>query len=384
MAIDYSKQSIDKKDILNVSKALKNKLITTGNKVPEFEKKISNFVGSKFSVAANSATSALHIACMALGLKKNDFLWTSCNTFVASANCGIYCGAKIDLIDIDRNDLNLSISELTKKLEKAKKKRKLPKILIPVHFSGYSCHMREIFKLSKFYGFKIIEDASHAFGGIYKNTNIGSCKFSDITVFSFHPTKIITTIEGGVACTNSKKISLEMMKYRSHGIERKKKQTKNTFINYYQDNLGYNYRMNDIQAALGLSQLTKVKKFINKRKKIAQFYFKNLNSKLFTIPTIEQINNSTNHLFVARVKYFNKKINRDTYYNFLTKKGIGVNIHYIPLHYHPYIKRLLKNKNFKNSEKYYSEAISLPIHPELTKKDLSKIINKINSFNKKI
>jgi perosamine synthetase len=174
------------------------------------------------------------------------------------------------------------------------------------------------------------------------------------------------------------------MKYRSHGIERKKKQTKNTFINYYQDNLGYNYRMNDIQAALGLSQLTKVKKFINKRKKIAKFYFKNLNSKLFTIPTIEQINNSTNHLFVARVKYFNKKINRDTYYNFLTKKGIGVNIHYIPLHYHPYIKRLLKNKNFKNSEKYYSEAISLPIHPELTKKDLSKIINKINSFNKKI
>ena len=384
MAIDYSKQSIDKADILKVEKALKDKLITTGNKVPEFEKKISNFVGSKFSVAVNSATSALHIACMALDLKKNDFLWTSCNTFVASVNCGIYCGAKIDLIDIDKDDLNLSLTKLTKKLEKAKKEKKLPKILIPVHFSGYSCHMKEIFELSKFYGFRIIEDASHAFGGNYKNTNIGSCKFSDITVFSFHPTKIITTIEGGVACTNSKKISLEMMKYRSHGIERKKKQTKYTFMNYYQDKLGYNYRMNDIQAALGISQLNKVKKFVKERKKIAKFYFKNLDSKFFDFPSIEQINNSTNHLFVARVKYLTKKINRDTFYKFLNKKGIGTNIHYIPLHYHPYIKKLLKVKKFKNSEKYYSEAISLPIHPELTRGNLIKIINTINNFTKRI
>ena len=384
MAIDYSKQSIDKTDILKVTKALREKLITTDNKVPEFEKKISNFVGSKFSVAVNSATSALHIACMALGLKKNDFLWTSCNTFVASANCGIYCGAKIDLIDIDKNDYNLSIIELTKKLEKAKKANKLPKILIPVHFSGYSCHMKEIAKLSKFYGFKIIEDASHAFGGYYKNKNIGSCKYSDITVFSFHPTKIITTIEGGVACTNSKKINLEMIKYRSHGIERKKRQMNNTFVNYYQDQLGYNYRMNDVQAALGISQLNKVRKFAMKRKKIAKFYTNNLDTRFFTFPSVEQINNSTNHLFVARFKYLNKKINRDKLYVFLNKKGIGANIHYIPLHYHPYIKKLLKIKKFEHSEKYYSEAISLPVHPELSQKNLLKIINTINYFTKEI
>mgnify|MGYP000849773165 CR=1 FL=1 len=383
MGIDYSKQSIDKADILKVEKALKDRLITTGNKVPVFEKKISNFVGSKFSVAVNSATSALHIACMALNLKKNDFLWTSCNTFVASVNCGIYCGAKIDLVDIDKDDLNLSLTHLTKKLEKAKKEKKIPKILIPVHFSGYSCHMEEIYELSKFYGFKIIEDASHAFGGKYKDTNIGSCKFSHITVFSFHPTKIITTIEGGVACTNSKKLGLAMMKYRSHGIQREKKQIKNTFINYYQDQLGYNYRMNDIQAALGISQLNKVKKFIKKRKIIATFYSKNLNSKLFDFPSIKQISSSTNHLFVVRLKYFNKRINRDTLYKFLNKKRIGVNIHYIPLQYHPYIKKLLKVKRFKNSEKYYSEAISLPIHPELTISNLLKIMNKINIFNKK-
>ena len=380
MQIDYSKQSINSEDIGVVARALKKKLITTGNLVPKFEKQISNFVSSKYAVTTNSATSALHIACLALGLKKNDYLWTSCNTFVASANCGLYCGSKVDLIDIDKDDYNLSIENLKIKLKKAKKQKKLPKIIIPVHFSGHSCSMQEIHKLSKYYKFKIIEDASHALGGYYNKKKVGNCKYSHITVFSFHPTKIITTIEGGVACTNSLMLYEKLSQFRAHGIERKKKSERNTFINYQQIALGYNYRMNDIQAALGINQLKRINLFLKKRRKISELYSENLNHSLIQLPLEKKKVKSTFHLYVIRIKKKNKKINRDSLYNFLIKKKIGVNIHYIPIHYHEFFKSMFKKEKFKESEKYYSEAISLPIHPELKKADVLKIIKLIKNF----
>ena len=373
--IDYSKQSINQKDVIAVSKALKEKLITTGNITPKFEKKICTFVKSKYAVAVNSATSALHISCLALNLKKNDYLWTTCNTFVATVNCGLYCGAKIDLVDIDPHSYNISIDILKKKLNKAKLNKKIPKILIPVHFSGLSSEMSEINNLSKFYGFKIIEDASHAFGGIYNKTIIGSCKYSDITVFSFHPTKIITTIEGGVATTNNKKIYEKLMLFRSHGILKKYIKKNFFFMNYQQIELGFNYRMNDIQAALGLSQLSRINFFLKKRRSIAKIYLKERTNKFIKLPTIKNLKDSTFHLFVIRIQNYSKFINRDYVYKKLLKLGIGVNLHYIPIHYHKFYKKFLfSRKKYNNAENYYNEAISLPIHPDLSLPQLRKII----------
>ena len=379
--IDYSKQSIDSKDLISVSKSLKQKLITTGNIVPLFEKKISNFVNCNYSVTTNSATSALHIACMSLGLKKGDYLWTSCNTFVASANCGIYCGAKIDLIDIDKNDYNLSIDLLKLKLQKAKKNNTLPKVIVPVHFAGQSCEMEKIAKLSKIYKFKIIEDASHALGGKYKKNKIGSCKYSDITVFSFHPTKIITTIEGGIACTNNKKLYEKLKILRTHGIERNRFYYKRKYLlNYQQVELGYNYRMNDVQAALGISQLKKINLFLQKRKKISEIYYKELVNDFIKLPITKKNTQSTFHLFVIRIKSISKKFNRDQVFKSLISMGIGVNIHYIPIHFHKFYQNFFKKKKFAESEKYYEEALSLPIHPELQKKDVKKVINQIKKL----
>jgi UDP-4-amino-4,6-dideoxy-N-acetyl-beta-L-altrosamine transaminase len=381
--ISYSKQSISKKDTLLVAKALQKNLITTGDMVPKFEKKISSFVNSNYSVAVNSATSALHISCMALNLKKNNFLWTSCNTFVASINCGIYCGAKVDLIDIDPQDYNLSIDFLKKKLQKAKIQRKLPKIIIPVHFAGHSCEMKEIKNLSKFYNFKIIEDASHALGGFYKNEKIGNCKYSDITVFSFHPTKIITTIEGGIACTNNKKIYEKLKIFRTHGIDKKKYYYKKKyFLNYQQIDLGYNYRMNDVQATLGINQLKRINLFLKKRKEISKIYYKKLVHRFIQLPIKTKGIRSSFHLFVIRIKHLNSKINRDILYKTLLKKKIGVNIHYIPIHFHKFYQKIFNKKKFPESEKYYEEALSLPIHPDLSKKDVNKIIYQIKKIIK--
>ena len=379
--MEYSKQSVSKEDIRLVSHALKKNLITTGSSVPLFEKKISKFVNSKFAVAVNSGTSALHIACMALDLKKNDYLWTSCNTFVASANCGIYCGAKVDLIDIDPDDYNLSINFLKKKLQKAKLEKKLPKIIIPVHFAGYSCEMEEIKKLSKFYNFRIIEDASHALGGQYKGYKVGSCKYSDISVFSFHPTKIITTIEGGIACTNNRKIFLRLIKSREHGIERKKiTYKKKYFLNYQQISIGYNYRMNDIQATLGISQLSRIKLFYKKRVEIKNIYLKKLKNKLITFPIYKKNVISSYHLFVIRIKPLKNIRTRDLVYKKLKKLNINVNIHYIPLQFHKFYRKFFTKQKFIESERYYSEALSLPIYPDLKKKDVQKVINKIKKI----
>ena len=365
--INYSRQYIDKKDINAVIKALKSDYLTSGPLVPKFEKKISVRAKSKFAVAVNSATSALHISCLALGLKKGDFIWTSPNSFVASANCGIYCGAKVDFIDISLTDYNIDTELLKKKLIKAKKEKKLPKIIIPVHYAGQSCDMKEIKKLSKKYKFKIIEDASHAFGGKYLNNPVGNCKYSDITVFSFHPVKIITTFEGGVATTNDKEIYKKLLMLRSHGINREFKKNKLEKLRsfYKQELLGFNYRMNDVQASIGISQLKKINFFLKKREEIKKIYenqFKNTN---LGLQIINKDCRSTNHLYVIAVPKI-ENLNRDKVLEALKKKNIGAVIHYIPIHYHPYYKKLgFKKGKFPNSEKHYSEAISLPIHPSL-------------------
>ena len=268
--IPYGKHFIDKNDINAVSRALKSEFITQGPIVEHFEKSISNKVNAKYSIAVNSATSALHLACLALDIKKDDILWTSAITFVASANCGRYCGAKIDFIDINMKDGLIDIEKLKEKLEIAKKKNMLPKILIAVHLGGASCEMETLFSLSQKYKFHIIEDASHAIGGKYKNQNIGNCKFSSITIFSFHPVKIITTGEGGMATTNNKKLADKMYQLRSHGITKKKEEFLNKYLGawyYEQQDLGFNYRMTDLQSALGKSQLNKLEQIIRKREK---------------------------------------------------------------------------------------------------------------------
>jgi len=378
--IPYSRQIIDKKDIASIVKTLKRNLVTTGPKVPEFENKIKNFVGAKYSVAVNSATSALHLACISLALKKGDWLWTTPISFVASANCGLYCGAKIDFVDIDINTYNICVKKLEQKLKKAKIKKKLPKIIVIVDLAGFPCDFNEIRRLSKIYKFKILEDASHALGAKYYGKNIGNGKFADISVFSFHPVKIITTLEGGIATTNNKKLFEKMEMLRSHGITRDKKKFVNVNKNhwyYEQQLLGYNYRMNDIEASLGISQLNKIKKFFKIRTYVKNFYDKNLQNLPLTLPPNDKNKTSSMHLYIVRVKNITKS-ERDKIVLKLKKKGIGVNIHYIPIHYQPFFKKLGFRKGmFPESEKYFESAISLPIHPGINNKDLIKIIKNI-------
>ena len=304
--IPYGRQEITEADIAEVEKVLRSDFLTQGPTVQNFEKSVANYCGSKHGIAVNSATSALHIACIALDLGPGDWLWTSPNTFVSSANCGRYCGANIDFVDIDPETYNMSSDALSEKLAKAEKLNKLPKILVPVHFAGQPCDMPAIHKLSKKYGFKIIEDASHAIGASYNNIKIGSCAHSDVTVFSFHPVKIITTAEGGMTLTNDKNIAEKISRYRTHGITSDKdkmiKQSDDEIWNYQQIDLGFNYRMNDIQAALGLNQIKRLDEFISRRHHIAKLYNTELND--LSIKTPFQTNNfySSYHLYPILVK----------------------------------------------------------------------------------
>ena len=377
--IPYGRQEITKEDIVEVKKVLKSDFLTQGPIVPKFEKKVADYCNSNFAVAVNSATSALHIACMALNLGPGDLLWTSPNTFVASANCGLYCGANIDFVDIDPISYNMSIDALTDKLTKADKSGKLPKVVIPVHFAGQPCDMLSIYNLSKKYGFKIIEDASHAIGASYNSIKIGSCRHSDITVFSFHPVKIITTGEGGMALTNNENLANKMRRLSCHGITKKKelmkKRPASEIWNYQQIELGFNYRMTDIQAALGLSQLKRLDNYIKIRHKIAKKYFFNLfNTDLIT-PLQKTNIYSSFHLYPIRIKKIKSQIAQKKMYNIFLQKGVAVNLHYIPVHRHPYYEKLgFKSGDFPEAELFHREAISIPIYPALKNKHQDLII----------
>jgi UDP-4-amino-4,6-dideoxy-N-acetyl-beta-L-altrosamine transaminase len=386
--IPYSRQEIDQTDIDSVVEVLRSNWLTQGPTVPMFEDAVVKYSGSAYGVAVNSATSALHIACIALDVRPGDWVWTTPNTFVASANCALHCGANIDFVDIDPFTYNLSIDRLIEKLQLAKVSNKLPKVIIPVHYAGQSCDMIAIHKLSQEYGFKIIEDASHALGSLYKKTKVGSCKYSHITVFSFHPIKIITTIEGGMAMTNDVKLAERMSRLKTHGITSKKlfmkSQPSNEIWNYQQIELGFNYRMNDVQAALGLSQLKNLHKFIQRRQDIAKYYDTELKNLPITTPWQLPETFSSYHLYPIRIEEgINKKTQREVF-NFLWQKGVAVNLHYIPVHRQPYYESLgFKKGKFPEAEKFHREAISIPIFTLLTENQQNFIISALKEcFNK--
>tara|TARA_B100000965_G_scaffold280439_1_gene238296 strand:- start:13895 stop:15076 length:1182 start_codon:yes stop_codon:yes gene_type:complete len=384
--IPYSKQNISIEDINSVIKVLKSEYLTTGPLVKKFENKITKFVKSNYCVSANSATSALHIACKAIGLGPGDNLWTSPNSFVASSNCALYCGANIDFIDIELKNYNIDIDLLEKKLIIAKKLNKLPKIVIPVLFGGHPHDMKRLKELSNKFKFKIIEDASHAFGAEYFGNKIGNCKYSDITIFSLHPVKIFTTGEGGIATTNNKNYYERMNLFKSHGITRDKNKFKfnNKESTYYeQHELGFNYRLTDIQCALGISQLKKIKKFINSRIKIKKFYDKELKKFPFILPNQKKGIKSSWHLYPVMINKNKTNKKKFQLLNYMRKKNIYVNTHYIPIHIQPYYRKLgFKKNDFKNSIYFYEKELSLPIYPSLKKTDLRYIIKVIDKFFK--
>ena len=356
--IPYGRQEITESDIDYVIDVLKSDFLTQGPQVPLFEKIISDYCSAEYAVAVNSSTSALHIACLSLGLGKGDWLWTSPVTFVASANCALYCGANVDFVDIDPHTYNLCPKKLEYKLIEAKKTNTLPKIIVPVHLCGQSCDMESISKLSKEYGFKIIEDASHAVGGKYLSKPVGNCEYSDIAVFSFHPVKIITTGEGGMALTNNPKLAKKMSLLRTHGITRDPSDMTNQPDGewYYQQiELGHNYRMTDIQAALGISQFKRIDEIITRRHYFADRYDKLLSDLPLKLPYRNDEAFSSFHLYVIRIENADshKKI-----FEYLRTNGIGVNLHYIPVYRHPYYSKKINSfDDFPESELYYSSAI---------------------------
>ena len=367
--IPYGRQHITDADIEAVVSVLKSDFLTQGSQVPAFEELVSTYTGASYGVAVNSATSALHIACLALGLGKGDWLWTTPNTFVASSNCALYCGATVDFVDIDPVTLNMSVEKLAEKLQLAKANHTLPKIVIPVHFAGEPCDMAAIYALSQQYGFKIIEDASHAIGGSYQQKPIGSCQYSDITVFSFHPVKIITTAEGGLATTNNQILAKKMQLFRSHGITREAdKMTHEADGSWYyqQVDLGFNYRMTELQGALGVSQMANLDTFVARRHQLANRYDTLLAELPIILPFRNPKNYSGLHLYPIQIKPESGRTRKQVF-DSLRAQNIGVNVHYIPVHTQPYYAKLgFKQGDFPQAESYYAQAISLPLYYDLS------------------
>ncbi|WP_412536151.1 UDP-4-amino-4,6-dideoxy-N-acetyl-beta-L-altrosamine transaminase [Marinobacter sp. MIT932201] len=368
--IPYGKQEISQADIDSVLEVLQSDFLTQGPKVPEFESKVAEHVGAKHALAVNSATSALHIACLSLGLGPGDWLWTSPITFVASANCGLYCGAKVDFVDIDPKTYNMCPKALAAKLEQAEKSACLPKIVVAVHLCGQPCDMAEVHRLSKKYGFRVIEDASHAIGGKYRGEFIGNSRFSDITVFSFHPVKIITTAEGGMALTNDENLAIRMNLLRSHGITRDPRLMTREADGpwYYQQiDLGFNYRMTELQAALGVSQMNRLDAFVARRHELADRYNEILASLPVTTPWQHPDSYSGLHLYVIRLRLNEADKSHREVFESLREQGIGVNLHYIPVHTQPHYESMGFNaSDFPEAMAYYREAISLPMFHGMT------------------
>jgi UDP-4-amino-4,6-dideoxy-N-acetyl-beta-L-altrosamine transaminase len=376
--IPYGKQEILEEDIEAVVKILRSDYLTQGPAIPAFENSLQEYCGVKYSVVVNSCTSALHLACLALGLESGDIVWTSPITFVASANCALYCGATIDFVDVDPDTALLSITALKYKLEQAQKEGNLPKIVIPVHFSGQPCDMKEIHMLGKKYGFSIIEDAAHAIGASYKGEPVGNCRYSDITVFSFHPVKIITTGEGGAAMTNNPELAERMALLRSHGITRDPNKTTNKLDKswyYEQIDLGYNYRITDIQAALGASQLNRLDKYVARRLEISDWYDRQFKDYPIDPLIRKDDRQSSHHLYVVKVR--GDFMIRNEIFENLRNSGINVNLHYIPVYKQPYFK--MSKTTLNGAEEYYNKAISLPIFPSIEIDSLKKVVSKVLS-----
>lgn len=381
--IPYGRQSISEEDIAAVVEVLRSDFLTQGPAVPRFEAALAAFVGAKHGVAANSATSALHIACLALGVGAGDVVWTTPNTFVASANCARFCGADVDFVDIDSDTGNLSAQALDYKLADARRSGKpLPKVVIPVHFAGQPCDMEAIHALAGQYGFRTIEDASHAVGATYLDSRIGDCRYSDIVVFSFHPVKIITTGEGGMAMTNDDELAWRMAAFRSHGITREPDRLvgQPTGPWYYeQQMLGYNYRMIDIEAALGLSQLARLGEFVNVRNRIAQRYDNLLAGLPLALPKVSNDRRSSFHLYVVRLPRPDATEHLRVFES-LRQSGIGVNVHYMPVHLQPDFRELgFGDGMFASAEAHAASAITLPIYVGLTDHEQDEVVRAVKT-----
>lgn len=376
--IPYGKHIIDDSDIEAVVDILRNRFLTQGETVPEFENALCRYTGAKYATAVNSATSGLHVACLSLGVGDKDLVWTVPNSFVASANCARYCGAEVDFVDIDTLTRNISIESLKHKLRIAEERGKLPKVLIVVHFSGLSCDMKSIAELAKHYQFSVIEDAAHGLGGEYQGSKIGSCQYSDMSVLSFHPVKSITTAEGGAVMTNNEELNRRAVLFAKHGVTRDPQQMKGASEGpwYYQQiELGYNYRLSDLHAALGISQLRKLDSFIAARNNLAMQYSQKLAELPVNLPITEAGSQSAWHLYMIEVL---SKDRADVFQE-LKARGVGVNVHYIPVHLHPYYQSLgFKKGDFPNAEQFYERAITLPLFPTLSSEQQETVITALN------
>jgi len=377
--IPYGRQDISDSDIEAVVSVLRSDFLTQGPAIPAFEQSVAGYCSVKHALAVNSATSALHIACLALGVGPGDIVWTTPITFVASANCALYCGAEVDFVDINPRTYNIDVDCLASKLAEAARVGKLPKVVIPVHLCGQPCEMAAIHALGQQYGFGIIEDASHAIGGRYLGEPIGNCRYSDITVFSFHPVKIVTTAEGGMAVTNNADLAAKMALFRSHGITRDEAQMTHVADGpwYYQQiELGFNYRMTDLQAALGASQMRRLDEFVARRHALARRYDGLLAELPVTLPYQLPDTYSGLHLYVIRLQLNALKLGHREVFEALRARGIGVNLHYIPVHTQPYYRKLgFRGDEFPQAQQYYAEAISLPMYSGLHFSDQDRVVD---------